>query len=548
MSGASLPGRLAPRLPKGCALLAMVVVTIVVGTCAPVGAHVAIGDVGSDRVTATAGTIQPGDLPADYATVLPATSDPRGIDTALPGATHVKECGSLVATFTGRRARREPTSLADGPKLQSDQPTGARSVVSALVVYRDRPSADGAFAPLAAGTAEHCLDSVIVRQAKETSATHAGDRSLKVETVKSVTSRHSGARIGDSRTGYSVKVTITLKRGSTTRKISTLADVQFVQVGRAIAAYVMLGVGAPIEDGAWQPVVATAAGRLEPASALDTLNEFRADVGARPLSPAAGDVAAEAQALVTCLAAGGEGRMPTPHTPDLAVRCNGAADFDLAVSGGMNSAISVDDPSTPAGSVVEKLVRAPYHGLTLALPSLVGAAYSDAVSPSGGLRAAGRPRQFAALDVFGAGIAEGSGPTRPLMSWPAAGVSVPGTMTTSDEWPDPVRACGWQQAGPPMWVATGIPTGPEGPTPTLEVTNVALTDAGGRPVATRWCRISRATNPHADVNDERSIVASALGGMNAEVWLPSSSLAPGRYRMSWTTSSGQVASDFTVRG
>jgi hypothetical protein len=545
VSGASLASWLA-RLPKRRAVLAVAVVTTVVGTCAPLGAHVALGDVGSNRVTATAGTIQPGDLSADYATVAPANSDPRGIDAALPGATNVKECGSVVATFTGRRARHKPTAVADGPRFRSDQPPGVRSVVSALVLYRDRLSTDRAFARLAARTTEHCLDSVIVRQAKETSATHAGDRSLKVETVKSVTSRHSGARIGDRRTAYSVKVTIKLKRGSTTRKINTLADVQFVQVGRAIAAYVIASIGAPIEEGAWQPAVTSAVGRLEPASALDTLNAFRADVGVRPLSAAAGDVAAEAQALVMCLAAGGEGGMPTPHSPDPALRCNGAADFDLAVSGGMNSAISVDDPSTPAGSVVEKLVRAPYHGLTLALPSLVGAAYSDAVSPSGGMSAAGRPRQFTALDVFGAGIAEG-GPTRPLMSWPAAGVSVPGTMTTSDEWPDPVRACGWQQAGPPMWVATGIPTGPQGPTPTLEVTNVALTDARGRPVATQWCRISRATNPHTDVNDERSIVASALEGLNAEVWLPSTSLAPGRYRVSWTTSYGNVASAFTVR-
>jgi len=523
------------------------VVTTVVGTCAPVGAHVASGNVGSDRVTATAGTIQPGDLPADYATVVPATSDARGIDAALPRATHVKECGSVVATFTGRRARHGPTAVADGPRFQSDQPTGVRSAVSALVVYRDRLSADGAFAPLAAGTAEHCLDSVIVRQAKETSATHAGDRSLKVETVKSVTSRHSGARIGDRRTGYSVKVTIKLKRGSTTRKISTVADVQFVQVGRAIAAYVMLSFGAPIEDGAWQPVVTAAAGRLEPASALDTLNEFRADVGARPVSPAAGDVAAETQALVTCLAVGGEGRMPTPHTPDPALRCNGAADFDLAVSGGMNSAISVDDPNTPARSVVEALVRAPYHGLILSWPSLVGVAYAESSSPSGGPVAAGHPRQFAALDIFGSPTSEDRGPTRPLMSWPAAGVSVPGTMTTKDEWPDPVRACGWQQAGPPMWAATGIPNGPQSTTPALEVTNVALTNAAGRPVATQWCRISRATNPHTDLDNQRVIVATALARMNAEVWLPSASLAPGRYHVSWTTNYGNVASDFTVR-
>jgi hypothetical protein len=528
-------------------VLATVVVTTVVGTCARVGAHVASGNVGGDGVTATAGTIQPGDLPADYATLVPATSNSKGVGAVLPGATHVKECGSVVATFTGRRARPKYTAVADSSRFQSDQPTGVRSVVSALIVYRDRLSADRAFAPLAARTTEHCLDSVIGRQAKETSATRAGDRSLKVERVKSVTSRHSGARIGDRRTGYRVKVTIKLKRGSTMRKISTFADVQFVQVGRAIAAYAILSFGAPIEDGAWQHVVTAAAGRLEPASALDTLNEFRVDVGARPLSPAAGDVAAEAQALVTCLAAGGEGRMLTPHTPDPALRCNGAADFDLAVSGGMNSAISVDDPSTSAGSVVERLVRAPYHGLALALPSLSGAAYSYAVSPSGGMSAAGRPQQFAALDVFGAEIADGGGPTRPLMSWPAAGVSVPGTMTTSDEWPDPVRACGWQQAGPPMWVATGIPAGPEGPAPTLEVMDVALTDARGRPVATRWCRISRATNLHADVNGERSTVAAALALMNAEVWLPSTSLAPGRYRVSWTTSYGNVASDFTVR-
>ena len=97
-----------------------------------------------------------------------------------------------------------------------------------------------------------------------------------------------------------------------------------------------------------------------------------------------------------------------------------------------------------------------------------------------------------------------------------------------------------------MWVATGIPTGPQGPTPTLEVTNVALTDVRERPVATQWCRISRATNPHVDP-DERSIVDAALSRMNAEVWLPSTSLAPGRYHVSWTTNYGDVTGDFMVQ-
>jgi hypothetical protein len=367
---------------------------------------------------------------------------------------------------------------------------------------------------------------------------------MKVERVKSRVVRHSGARVGDQSTGYRVTVTITLQRRATTRRISVPADVQFVRVGRAIGAYVMLGFGAPIDDQAWRPVVAAAASRLQPASALDTLNEFRADVGAKSLGPAATGVTAEAQALVACLAAGGEGRMPTPHTPDPALRCNGAADFELAASGGMNSAVSIDDPNTPARSVVEELVRAPYHGLTLAWPSLVEVAFSEALSPSEGANASGRSRQFTALDVFGAGTGDGRGPMLPLMSWPAGGASVPGSVTTNEEWPDPVRACGWQRAGPPMWVGTGIP---QAASSTLEVTNVALSNARGRPVTIQWCRISRATNPHSDPA-ERSTVDEALSRMNAEVWLPSTPLAPGHYRVSWTTSSGNVASDFTVRG
>lgn len=537
-----------PRPRRSRTALVMGVVTIWVGSCAPVSARAGSANVETDRVTATAGTIQPGDLSADYAEVAPAASGATAIDGAIADATHVKECEPLVATLRGRRAGGEPTAVADGATFESGPATGVRRAVSALVVYRDLLSVKKAFMPLSGRATERCLEKAIERRAKETWVARAGGTRTKVERVTSIVARHGGARIGDESTGYRVKVTIRLKRASTIRRVSHLADVQFVRVGRAIGAYMMLGVDAPIDDQVWRSVLGAAAGRLEPTSALDTLNELRADVGALPLSPAASEVRAEAQALVTCLAAGGEGLFPTPHTPDPALRCNGAADFELAAAGGMNSAISVDDPNTPARSVVEALVRAPYHGLTLSWPSLVGVAYAESSSPSGGPVAAGHPRQFAALDIFGSPTSEDRGPTRPLMSWPAAGVSVPGTMTTKDEWPDPVRACGWQQAGPPMWAATGIPNGPQSTTPALEVTNVALTNAAGRPVATQWCRISRATNPHTDLDNQRLIVATALARMNAEVWLPSASLAPDRYHVSWTTNYGNVASDFTVRG
>jgi hypothetical protein len=265
------------------------------------------------------------------------------------------------------------------------------------------------------------------------------------------------------------------------------------------------------------------------ASYSQLINAIRRGVGTQPVQVVAA-LTARSHAAAECITK--TGQTTDLHNLSKSAACAHAVSWPTANRGASESLITT---SSVVGSPRLEMMTfgaAPFHSLALADPRQTqmgfGAFAGSSPSPS--------THFTVAVNVTG-GHYTAHGTATPVMAWPPAGWSVPGTTSAGAEWPDPLSACGWSKGGSAIWFAR------PGEATATSAQDLVLKDSTGRQVSVHWCRVTNHSS-FADVQ-ETSVAHSWLNEMNAEILIPSVALK-GHYILGARVNGHSVTLPFTA--